>query len=191
MTLMRIVSLIIATVGSLLLFSRALPGAEQPSLTNPLESLQFLIGEWQGDSVESQGNSVSALESPRAHREFQRMLNDRYIRIESHEMHISEPRQPTQPPHDTIGIVSFDTARQKLVLRQFHTDGSIIQYSTDPYVKGRKLIFLSEAVENMPPGFRARTTYDVIAPDELEEVVERGEPGAEFRVYSRSRVKRK
>ena len=106
-------------------------------------------------------------------------------------MHTAEQGQPTQPPHDRIGIVSFDTARQKLVLRQFHTDGSIIQYSADPYVKGRQLIFLSEAVENMSPGFRARTTYDVIAPDELEEVVERADPGADFRVYSRSRVKRR
>lgn len=184
-----IVSVIIATVA--LSSPRGLTGAQPPPAQNPLESLEFLIGEWQGGSVESQGSSVAALESPRAHREFLRILGDRYIQIESHDMHTPEQRDRNPAPHDWIGIVSFDVARQKLVLRQFVTDGSVILYMAEPYAKGRRLVFSSEVVENLSPGAKARVTYDVIAPDELEEVVERADPDADFRIQSNSRVKRR
>ena len=52
------------------------------------------------------------------------------------------------------------------------------------------LIFVSEAIENIPSGFRARETYTLIGPDEFEEVFELAEPGKDFALYSRATLKR-
>lgn len=52
------------------------------------------------------------------------------------------------------------------------------------------LVFVTEAIENIPPGFRARETYLLRGADELEEVFELAEPGKEFEVYSRTKLKR-
>jgi len=38
-------------------------------------------------------------------------------------------------------------------------------------------VFTSEAIENIPAGWRARETYVVTGPDEFEEVFELAEPG--------------
>ena len=51
-------------------------------------------------------------------------------------------------------------------------------------------MFASEAIENIPAGFRARETYLVHGPDEFEEVFEMAEPGKPGEVYSRSRFRR-
>jgi len=53
-----------------------------------------------------------------------------------------------------------------------------------------KVVFTSEAIENIPAGWRARETYLIIGPDEFEELFELAAPGKEFEMYSRSRLKR-
>ena len=50
-------------------------------------------------------------------------------------------------------------------------------------------MFTTEAIENIPPGWRARETY-VIGADRLEEIFELAEPGKDFAVYSRNRLTR-
>jgi hypothetical protein len=52
-----------------------------------------------------------------------------------------------------------------------------------------KLESTTEAIENIPPGWRARETYLVHGPDEFEEIVELAEAGKPFEVYSRARLK--
>jgi hypothetical protein len=49
---------------------------------------------------------------------------------------------------------------------------------------------VTEAIENLPSGWRARETYVLLGPDEFEEVFELAEAGQQFEVYSRSRFKR-
>jgi hypothetical protein len=44
----------------------------------------------------------------------------------------------------------------------------------------------SEAIENLPPGFRARETYLVKGTDAFDESFEIAEPNKPFEVYSRS-----
>ena len=52
------------------------------------------------------------------------------------------------------------------------------------------LVFVTEAIENIPAGWRARETYVVHGPDAFEEVFELAEPGQAFAIYSRSRLTR-
>lgn len=51
-------------------------------------------------------------------------------------------------------------------------------------------MFVSEAIENIPQGYRARETYIFISENEFEEVFEIAEPGKDFALYSKARLKR-
>jgi hypothetical protein len=44
------------------------------------------------------------------------------------------------------------------VFRQFHVEGFVNQYALDTSSTADRLVFLSEAIENIPAGFRARET---------------------------------
>ena len=66
----------------------------------------------------------------------------------------------------------------------------MITYVQDLEAKPGTLAFTSEAIENIPPGYRARETYLLHSPDEFEEVFEMAEPGKEFAVYSRTKLTR-
>jgi len=76
------------------------------------------------------------------------------------------------------------------VYRQFHSEGFVNQYVTDPPSKPGVIVFTSEAIENIPPGWRARETYTVLASGEVEEVFELAAPGKDFELYSRTRLRR-
>jgi hypothetical protein len=52
------------------------------------------------------------------------------------------------------------------------------------------MVFVSEAIENIPAGFRARQTYRLVSPDEFEETFEMAEPGKDFTLYSQTKLRR-
>lgn len=60
---------------------------------------------------------------------------------------------------------------------------------TSEFVDGR-LVVESEAIENIPLGFRARETYVFNGGDAFEEVFELAEPNGDFEVYSHNRFAR-
>ena len=49
---------------------------------------------------------------------------------------------------------------------------------------------MTDAIENIPAGYRARDTYRRVGPDEFEETFEIAEPGKDFALYSRSILRR-
>jgi hypothetical protein len=90
--------------------------------------------------------------------------------------------------HEDRGFISYDAGRKVFVFRQFHREGFVNTYAAPP--DGRPLVFTSEAIENIPPGWRARETYRFEGAD-LVEVFELAEPGQDFAVYSEARLQRK
>jgi hypothetical protein len=83
-------------------------------------------------------------------------------------------------------MISFDKARRKFVLRQFHVEGFVNQYAG-----GEDLRFESESIENIPAGYRARETYVFDGDDAFVERFEMAAPGKEFAVYSEARFRRR
>jgi hypothetical protein len=75
-------------------------------------------------------------------------------------------------------------------LRQFHTEGFVNTYLEDGESSSTKIVFTSEAIENIRAGFRARETYLLQGTDGFEEVFELAEPNKPFEVYSRTRFTR-
>ena len=151
--------------------------------TNELSQLDGLIGRWQGTSEGRPGNGS-------VEREYSRLFGSRFVQVRNRTIYKPQDKNPKGETHEDTGIFSFDTARRRIILRQFHTEGFVNQYVADSPSKPGSLVFTTETIENIPAGWRARETYTLLGRDELEEVFELAEPAKGFEVYSRSRLKR-
>ncbi|HEX8031086.1 MAG TPA: hypothetical protein VF491_21610 [Vicinamibacterales bacterium] len=154
----------------------------QPA-TDRFAAIVPLIGRWTGTSEGDPGNGT-------VEREYERVLGGRFIRVRNTSTYLPQSKNPKGERHEDEGFISFDGSRKRLVLRQFHVEGFVNTYAQDPEAKPGTIIFLSEGIENIPPGYRARETYTFTGPDEFEEVFELAEPGKEFTVYSRTKLRR-
>jgi hypothetical protein len=52
------------------------------------------------------------------------------------------------------------------------------------------VVFETEALENVPAGWKARETYEVVSPDEFVETFELASGAGPYEVYSKARFKR-
>jgi hypothetical protein len=174
----------LAALGLLLFAIVGIRGAERPQAATPdlLQPLAFLIGKWEGTSEGQPGVGVVT-------REYTLVLNSRFIRADNRSVYKPQEKNPKGEVHDDVGFFSFDKARKRMVFRQFHVEGFVTQYVHDT-AETTKMVFISEALENIPAGYRARETYLVHGPDEFEEIFELAGPGKEFELYSRTRLKR-
>ena len=55
---------------------------------------------------------------------------------------------------------------------------------------GKTIRFATEAIENIPPGWKARESYQVLGSDEFIEVFELAGPDKDFEVYSENHFQR-
>ena len=145
--------------------------------------VRFLLGSWEGTSSGQAGNAT-------VRREYGFALRERFIEERHTSTYPPQEKNPKGEVHEHLSYISYDRARKLLVLRQFHVERFVIQYVQEGESSGGKLAFVSEAIENTPPGWRARESYTVFGPDEFEEVFELAETGKPFTVYSRTRLKR-
>ena len=157
-------------------------GAQAPA-TDPVARVRFLVGRWEG-TVEGQPGKGTV------RREYSRVLNGRFIRVVNRSEYPAQEKNPKGEIHEDEGYLSVDRSRKALVLRQFHIEGFVNQYVEDPASPATRVVFNTEAIENIPAGWRARETYVLHGPDEFEEIFELAEAGKPFEVYSRSRFKR-
>jgi hypothetical protein len=158
------------------------PATAKPS---PLDRLRYFLGTWVGEGHGQPGNST-------VEREYRLILGDRFIEARSQSTYAPQEKNPKGEVHEDRGIFSWDRARGRFVLRQFHVEGFVNHYVADSLdAIADSLVFTSEAIENIPSGFRARETYRMAGPDEFLERFEMAEPGGAFALYSETRFKRK
>lgn len=150
---------------------------------DPFQPLAFLLGRWTGTSSGTPGEGT-------VEREYSRALNGRFIYVRNRSVYPPQARNAKGEVHEDVAYLSFDRARRAFVLRQFHIEGFVNEYVAQPPAGSQPWIFTSEAIENIPPGWRARETYTLRGPDEIEEVFELAEPGKDFAIYSRARLSR-
>jgi hypothetical protein len=136
-----------------------------------LARLDFMIGEWRGTSRGEPGEG-------KMERVCAKVLNDRFIECRTTVTYANEI-------HVDRAFFSFDKGSRKIRLRQFHGEGFVNSYSeTDP------LTFVTDSIENIPAGWRARETYEHPSPDTWSERFELAKPGGEFAPYSASTLQR-
>jgi hypothetical protein len=155
--------------------------------SDPLAPLRFLIGEWTGTSSGRPGNGT-------ARRTYELTLSGRVLRVENRVVYPPQEKNEKGETHDDLGLITFDRGRQRFVYRQANVEGFVNTYVSDPVtLESKTIVFTTESIENIPPGWRARETYLVTGPDTFVERFELAEPGKDFTLYSEvvlARVKR-
>jgi hypothetical protein len=156
---------------------------KQDSIWKPL---QFFIGIWSGTGKGEPGTG-------NYERAYQFVLNKKYIEVNNKSTYPpSEANKNKGEIHEDLGFISYDGARKSFMLRQFHIEGFVNQYKLDSISLDKKtIVFLSESIENIPQGFRARETYKIINQNEFIETFEIAEPGKNFALYTEVLFKRK
>ncbi len=158
-------------------------GAQTPTEPDRFEAFQFFLGAWEGEGEGKPGKS-------RMTRGYALVLEGRFIEVKNRSVYAPQEKNPGED-HRDVGYISFDSARGKHVLRQFHVEGFVIRYVHESTSEdGKTLTFVSEVIENIPPGWRARETYVLTGPDQLVERFELAEPGKDFELYSEARLRR-
>lgn len=160
-----------------------LAGASQTDAASNLSLVQPFVGKWQGTSEGQPGTGTLT-------REYRLVLGNRFIEETSRSVYLAQEKNPKGEIHEHRSFLSFDRARKTVIFRQFHIEGFVNQYVLEPPTKPGTLVFISEAIENIPKGYRARETYTFISETEFEEVFEIAEPGKDFALYSKARLKR-
>lgn len=179
------VSRLAAALGVLALLAASAAAQAPAKKPSPWEPLRFFVGSWIGTGSGQPG--ISTVE-----REYSFILNDRFLEVRNKSTYLPQEKNPKGEVHEDRGLVSWDRARRRFVFRQFHIEGFVNQYLADTVAASPdSIVFRSEAIENIPSGYRARETYRIMGPDEFVERFEMAEPNAEFAVYSESRFKRK
>jgi len=150
--------------------------AQAPDVWAPMRRF---IGAWDGETNGQPGKGTSI-------REYRFVLGGKYIEVRNKSVYPPQAASPKGETHEDWGMISFDKARKKFVLRQFHVEGFVNQYAG-----GEDLRFESEAIENIPPGYRARETYVFDGDDAFIERFELAAPGKAFVVYTEARFRRR
>jgi len=144
--------------------------------------LRPLLGEWEGTSSGQPGTGS-------VRRQYRLVLRDQFIEARNTSTYPPQDKNPKGEVHEDLGFFSFDRAKKQFLLRQFHGEGFVNHYTADVSSPG-KLVFTTESIENIPAGWRARETYLLKAPNEVEEMFELAEPGKDFQLYSHTKLKR-
>ena len=145
--------------------------------------LRFLLGTWEGPSNGQPGKGT-------VRRDYRLVLRDQFIEVRNTSTYLPQEKNPKGEVHEDVGYISYDRRRKVFVLRQFHVEGFVIMYTSGPSALP-EVVFMSETLENVPPGWRARETYRVTGDDTFVEVFELAEAGKEFSVYSETRLTRR
>ena len=153
---------------------------KQDSLWMPF---QHFIGRWEGTSEGQPGKG-------RYERSYQFILNKRFIEVKNKSVYPPSKENPKGEIHEDIGYISYDKARKTFVLRQFHMEGFVNQYKIESVSPDRKtIVFLSESMENIPSGWRAKETYHFMVEGEFAESFEMASPGKDFEMYSKATLR--
>ena len=146
--------------------------------------LRFFEGDWIGTGQGEPGTAEVT-------RGYHFVLEGRYLQVHSRSAWKPTQQNPQGEIHTEMGMFSLDKARQLFVFRVFHVEGFVNQYVQElPVAESNSLRFLSEAIENIAPGWRAQETYQLIGPDEFVETFELAAPSEDFKLYTQSRFKR-
>lgn len=158
--------------------------AQEGRKENAWSPFSFFIGTWKGTGKGEPG--ISQLE-----RQYQFTLNGKFIEVKHKSVYAPQEKNPKGETHEDLGFISYDRSRKQHVFRQFHVESFVIQYRLESITEdGKVMVFLSESIENIPPGWKARETYRVLNENEFVETFELAGPGKEFSMYSENHFKR-
>ena len=158
-------------------------GQQTAVKSDPYAPLRFFVGAWCGRQNGEPGHGT-------AERTYRFVLNDRFLQVKNTSTYPPQEKNKTGEVHHDMGMIGYDKARKKFVFRQFHVEGFVNTYVQEDSGDAKKIVFVSESIENIAPGWRARETYLILNQDEFIERFELAEPGKDFALYSEAHLKR-
>lgn len=156
----------------------------QAKQDSPWEPMKFFVGKWTGTGEGEPGKGSYE-------RSYQFVLNGKFIETRNKSVYPPQEKNKAGEVHEDIGYISYDKTTKTFVFRQFHTEGFVNEYRLEKISQDHKTIsFISYAIENIPAGWRARETYQIVAENEFVETFELAEPGKDFQTYTRTTLTR-
>jgi hypothetical protein len=147
------------------------------------EPFNYFIGEWQGTGFGEPGTGQYV-------RSYEYVLNGTFIHVRNQSVYKSQSQNLEGEIHQDWGFISRDKMRNTYVLHQFHTEGFVNQYVMQNQDEGKDIVFITDNIENIPPGWRAKESYKILSPDEFIEVFELAAPGKDFELYTQCQLRR-
>ena len=167
----------------LLLQAQASPSPAPSPAIDAWLPVRFLVGEWEGESDGEPGKGT-------VKRSYRFVLGGKFLHEQNVSTYPPQPRNAKGEVHEHWSFISHDKVRRTLVFRQFHQESFVNQFVMGPVTPGNPIVFDSEALENVPQGWKARETYEVMSPDEFVETFELAMGDKPYAVYSKARFKR-
>jgi hypothetical protein len=176
---------LLRTICALFVFLPVILFAQTEKKEDVWAPFKFFVGRWEGSGNGEAGDS-------KVEREYRYTLGGRFILINNKSTYAPQKENPKGEIHEDLGVLSYDSGRKRFVLRQFHGEGFVNQYVLDSIAPdGRSFIFVTESIENIPAGWRARESYRILSNSEFVETFSLAAPGKEFETYTENRLKRK
>lgn len=141
-----------------------------------------MAGTWVGTSKGEPGEGTIEIRIEPA-------LGGRFLRLTTASSYRPKPGKTEGERHQDEGFFGQDKRRKTIVFRQFNSEGFVNQYVLDRSAPG-ELTLVTESIENIAPGWRARETYR-LAGDELHTRFELAAPGKDFAPYSEAVLRRR
>ena len=154
------------------------------SATDPWSPVRFMIGTWHGSAEGEPGKGIVT-------RKYEFILNNQFIRETNTSTYAPNEKNKTGEVHEHLSFLSHDKSRKTIVLRQFHVEGFVNQFTLNvSSATASKIVFESEKFENFNNDWKAKETYEILGPNEFVETFELAPPGKPFEVYSKNRFRR-
>ncbi len=164
---------------ALLLFCIAPCSHSEQAKSAPWAATRFLLGQWLGTATGEAGQGGAG-------RQYELVLNGQFIRETSNVVYPPKDRSAKQEVHEHWGFMSYDRGRNRILLRQFYSEGFVYQFALDPAQSTRKkLVFESERLESFRNKWRARLTYEAQGAGKFTEIFELAPPDTRLQAYSK------
>jgi hypothetical protein len=159
--------------------------AQEAPKPNVWEPFRYFVGSWQGKSEGQPGTATVEVK-------YEFILNGNFLMASGKSVYPPQEKNPKGQVYVGWDLISYDRIRQRFVLRQFSGEGFVNQYVLDHMdADGKTFIFVTESMENLPPGFHARKTYRVLNPNEFTDTFELVQPGKDLEKYVETHAHRK
>jgi hypothetical protein len=159
--------------------------AQQAKPDDIWESIRFLEGTWEGT-----GDGMSGISS--VIQEYQLVLNGQFLRMTTMSIFKPQEKNPEGEVHEDFGVFSFDSSRKVYVLGSFYSEGFVNQCVFNPVDLNENILnFVTEDVENAPPGTEAKLIFKKITEDKIEQSFHVAFPGQGFSCFSTNILQRK
>lgn len=145
---------------------------------------RVFVGTWKGSGQGSPGAGTGQ-------QTWAFILRGTFLQVRNITTVAPSDKNPKGEVHEDMGVFSYDKNRQKFILRQFHVEGFVTQYVLAALpAEGQPFVFVTESIENIPAGFKARITYRFADRDSFEQTFDLAAPGQDFICYSKGLLKR-